>query len=141
MAEGIRQSVAFVRMAAALMVTLGILSLLLSALGVYGVMAHHVSQRTHEIGIRMAVGAKASEIVKLVVGQALKLTIIGLAIGLPLAFILSRLMANALFGVVRPDLPAIGVIMLVLVVVALVASYLPARKAAGVDPLIALRNE
>jgi putative ABC transport system permease protein len=141
LAEVVRQSVAFVRISAALMVSLGSLALLLSALGVYGVMSHHVSQRTREIGIRLAVGASRSEILRLIVRQALKLTAVGLAVGLPLAVALTRLMTSALFGVVQPDVVGLVGIALGLAGVAVFASFLPARKAAGVDPLIALRHE
>ncbi|HSB61412.1 MAG TPA: ADOP family duplicated permease, partial [Vicinamibacteria bacterium] len=139
MAEVIRQSVAFVRISAALMVVLGAVALLLAALGVYGVVAHHAGQRTHEIGIRVAVGARQGEIVRLVVGQALGLTATGLAVGLPLAGALGRLMAGTLFGVVQPDVVGLAGIALGLSGVSLLASYVPARRAASVDPVVALR--
>jgi putative ABC transport system permease protein len=141
LADAVRQSVAFVRLSAVLMVILGVLALVLSALGVYGVMAYHVSRRTHEIGIRLAVGAAQPEIVRLVMGQALKLTALGLAMGLPLAAGLASVMSSRLFGVVRPDPLGFVAVVLGLTTVAALASYLPARRAAGLDPVIALRRE
>lgn len=141
LSEAVRQSIAFVRMSAAMMVAFGVLALLLSTLGVYGVVAYHVSRRSHEIAIRMAVGAKRRAIIELVVGQGLRLTAAGLAIGLPLALGLSRVLSSQLFGVVRPDPLGLLGVMLCLAAVALVASYLPARRAASVDPVVALRHE
>jgi ABC-type antimicrobial peptide transport system permease subunit len=120
---------------------LGLIALFLSAIGLYGLLAFTVSQRTREIGIRMALGAQQTDVLLLVVGQGLKLAIFGIAFGLLGAAFLTRVLASFLYGVTPTDpITFIGV-SLILVVVALLACYLPARRAAKVDPLIALRCE
>jgi putative ABC transport system permease protein len=117
------------------------IALFLSALGIYGVLAYDVSQRTREIGIRGAIGASRGQIVGLILGQGMWKTTIGLAIGLAGALLLSRSMTSLLFEV-KPTEPAVyAAVSLVLLVVALLASYLPARRAAKIDPLVALRDE
>jgi len=117
------------------------LALALAAVGIYGVMSYVVAQRTHEIGIRIALGARLGNILRLIVGNALWLATIGILLGAVGAFGLTRLMKSLLFGVVPTDLPTFIVVCLSLVVVALVASYLPARRATKVDPLEALRQK
>jgi putative ABC transport system permease protein len=107
----------------------------------FGVMSYLVSQRTREIGIRMALGAQPQQVAKLIVGDALRLAAAGLAIGLVTALGLARLMASLLFGVTGTDPWTIASVSLVLTTVLLVASYLPARRAAKVDPAVALRCE
>ena len=119
----------------------GLLALILAAVGIYGVIAYTTRQRSHEIGIRMALGAQQSDVFRLVLGQGLRMILAGLAIGLALSFVLTRFLRNILFGVGATDaLTFVGVAML-LCVVALLACYIPARRAMRVDPMVALRYE
>ena len=126
------------------MVLLGVfagLALLLSSIGIYGVISYVVSQRTNEIGIRIALGAQQRDVLRLMLGEGMKMALLGVSIGIAVALGLTHLMVNILFGVSATDpLTFLGVATL-LVVVALLACWIPARRATRVDPLVALRYE
>ena len=119
----------------------GIVALLLALAGVFGVMAYSVSRRTREIGVRIAVGARPRDVVAMILGQGLRTIFIGLAIGLAGSLLLTRAMGSMLFGVTAADPMTFAAVVLLLIGAALLACYIPARRAAKVDPMVALRYE
>jgi putative ABC transport system permease protein len=116
-------------------------ALAIAAIGVYGVLAYSVTQRTHEIGVRIALGAQPAGVVRLLVGEGMRVAVVGIAAGLAAALAVSRALASLLFGIPARDPLTCGSVARVLAVVALAASAIPARRAARVDPLIALREK
>jgi putative ABC transport system permease protein len=141
MHQVIQESLASRRFAMMLLGTFAFLALLLATMGIYGVISYSVTQRTHEIGIRLALGAQRDDILRLVLGQGAKLALIGIALGLAASAALTRLMSNLLFGVSATDPLTFTAVALLLAIVALAACYIPARRAMRVDPMVALRYE
>jgi ABC-type antimicrobial peptide transport system permease subunit len=135
----IADSLAPLRILGILMLIFGVVAMLLAALGVYVVLAHAVAQRTNEFGIRMALGARRADVLRLVLGQAWKLSAIGVGIGLAAAFVAVRVTASLLYGVIVFNAVIFVALALMMIAVALLAAYVPARRAIRVDPLLALR--
>ncbi len=137
----VHDNVAQPRFFAVIMGFFGLVALLLAAIGVFAVLSYSVRQRTHEIGIRMALGAEKHDVLKMILGQGLKLALIGVAIGIAGALALTRFLSSLLYGVTPTDPVTFIAVSLILIAVALVACYIPARRAAKVDPMVALRYE
>ena len=135
------QSVALRRVSTVLLGGFAMLALVLAAIGIYGVMAYSVAQRIHEIGTRMALGAQPGDVLRLILGQGVRLTIAGVAVGMAAALVLTRFMASILFRVSASDPMTFGAVVILLTFIALAACYLPARRAMRTDPLAALRHE
>ena len=141
MQEIVANSIAKQRLAMILLSVFSTLALVLSAVGIYGVISYLTGQRTHEIGIRVALGASAKDLLRMVLGEGLRITLIGVGIGLAAALGLTRLITKIIYGVSASDPLTFFGVALLLTVVALVACYIPARRAMRVDPIIALRYE
>ena len=139
--ELIRESVSTRRFALTILILFAVLALVLAVSGIYGVISYSVTQRTQEIGIRMALGAQGADVLRLVLVQFMRLTIIGVALGLVAAYLATRLMTSLLFGVTATDITTFVLVSISLLLVALVACLIPARRATRVDPLVALRYE
>ena len=139
--QAIADNASGVESSARMMLIFGIVALVLAAAGIFAVMAYSVSQRTHEIGLRIALGAQRISVLKLVMTSAVKMAVIGLAIGLCVSALLARALSSALFGVVQFDLPIFALLTLILATVSAVAAFIPARSATRVDPMKALHHE
>jgi ABC-type antimicrobial peptide transport system permease subunit len=129
------------RMGAGLLALFGGLALILAVIGVYGVLAYSVNQQTREIGIRMAMGAQSGGVLRLIVGQGLRLAFGGIVVGLLVAFLAMRLLGSLLYGVSAHDPLTFAAVSFILTLAAVLACYIPARRATKVDPIIALRYE
>jgi putative ABC transport system permease protein len=140
LAQVLSDNLSGIELSARMMSVFGISALVLAAAGIFAVMAYSVTQRTHEIGVRIALGARRVDVLRLVVGFAMKMAAVGIAIGLTLAALLARALSSALFGVVQTDIVTFSVLTFLLAGVAAIAAYLPARWATKVDPIVALRN-
>jgi predicted permease len=141
MQEVIRRGLWENRIWVSLMTVFASLALIIAAIGIYGVMAYSVAQRTQEIGIRMALGAAKQDVLRLIVGQAMRLTVLGVGIGLAGAYAVTRLMASVLFGVSATDPPTFIGVTVILGLSAVIAAWVPAERATRVDPMVALRAE
>jgi putative ABC transport system permease protein len=141
MNEVIADSLAQQRFSMILLDAFAVVALLLASLGLYGVISYLVGQRTHELGIRLALGAQRKDVLRLVLGHGMKMALGGVALGLLAAVGLTRLLSKMLYGVSSTDPATFAVIALLLVMVALLACLVPARRATKVDPLVALRYE
>src|SRR5579859_6534322 len=140
-ADALGQSISQERFRAFLLGSFSVIALVLAAIGIYGVISYSASQRTHEIGIRMALGAQRRDVLRLILGEGAKLATLGLGLGVVLALLLTRLIASMLYGVSATDPLTFGIVVIVLLGVAVTACYIPARRAMRVDPMVALRYQ
>jgi ABC-type antimicrobial peptide transport system permease subunit len=141
LAEVVSESVAQRRFSMLLILLFGVVALFLSAVGLYGVVAYTVSLRTREIGLRMAIGAMPSDVMKMILGGGMKLAALGVVLGAAAAFALSGLVEKMLFGVEASDPASYAGTALLLMVVAALACYIPARRAMRVDPMVTLQQD
>ncbi|HEY8460661.1 MAG TPA: FtsX-like permease family protein [Blastocatellia bacterium] len=141
MAERVADQTTRSRFSAWLLSVFGALALILATVGIYSVMAYAVEQRSREIGVRVALGARAGDVLKMIIGQGMKLALLGVALGLGASLALTQLMRQLLFGVTAADPLTYGALALLLTLVSLLACWIPARRATRVDPMSALRCE
>jgi putative ABC transport system permease protein len=141
MEESLSQRTALRRFTTVMLGALALVALAVAAVGVFGVLSYAVGQRTQEIGIRMALGAQSFAVRRMVVGEGMRLVLRGLAIGAVLAAPAADLLSSLIFGLKAADLPVLAGVSVVLMLAALLACYLPARKASAVDPMAALRHQ
>jgi len=141
LATEVQDSIAIVHIMGILMAVFGVVALLLSTLGVYGILSENVAERTHEFGIRFALGANPRDVLRLVLRHAFLVSGMGLGIGLPISLAVSQAMAASVFGIVSVSLPVLLSLAGLLVLVALAAACVPASRALRVDPMVALRYE
>jgi putative ABC transport system permease protein len=139
--EVLQQEVVQPRFTMALFAAFAALGLLLAAAGIYSVLSFQVARRTHELGVRMALGASRGSVLRLTLATGGRLVLAGLAVGIPASLVATRLLRSQLFGVQASDPAAYAVVAIVLAIVAMAACYVPARRAASVDPMLALRQE
>ena len=139
--EAISTSLLLPRVSTSLFATFGLLGLLLAGVGLYGVIAYAVSERTREIGVRVAMGARRRDILALVLRGGMGLTVLGLGLGLAAAAVATRMLSAVLYGVSTTDAVTFAGVSLFILFVAAVASYVPARRAAALDPVVALRSQ
>jgi putative ABC transport system permease protein len=139
--ELLAETIALRRFSMTLLIIFALVAMSLAAIGIYGVISYSISQGTHELGVRIALGATASDILKLVLKQGMAMTGLGMAIGLVAAYGLTRLLSSLLYDVTATDPATFAIVSALLAGVALAATYIPARRATRIDPMVALRHE